>query len=293
VPEVKLDVGTRLGELTIIAELEGGEVARYRVRDDDGTDAELFLMSRDVELERRAAGLCKLRHENLHAVFEAGEWEGRTYLVRELVTGWSVASWLEREGRLRYDQALGIACQLCLASTEAAKAGVGFLGLSPDSIIVDSSGFARADPLRIFATDDDSYKSPEEKRSGAADQKSDVFRIGLMLYRMLSGRMPQRDGSGRVVYQPLSAVDNRLPPELDTAIEVSLSEFPEARYADADKFLDRLHELLMRRPGSASAGPPRWHEDKRFWLYVAVALAAVVAVMALVFGLPPFPFGGW
>ena len=282
----KLKPGQQLGELRVVAELDCDYAASYRMRDVDGNDAELILLPADGDLESRANGLVGVHHENIIAVNEAGRWRGATFIVRELVTGWSLAGWIEREGKLHYDEALGIACQLCLASAAAEKAEAGPLLPYPEAVLVQSDGFARVDQLRLALRGEDGYRSPEEVAGRRPDARSDVFRIALMTYRMLSGRLPRSDD-----FEPLAAADGDLPAALDEVLAKALNRDPDERHADADSLLDQLHELLMRRPAPAAMGPPRWFEDKRFWLYTAIALAALAALLALFFGFPILPLG--
>ena len=287
----KLKPGQELGELRVVAELENDFAESYRMRDVDGNDAELLLLPADEDLERRAGNLAGFHHENIIAVNEAGRWEGASYIVRELVTGWTVAGWIGREGKLHYDEALGIACQLCLASTAAEKSEAGPLLFHPETVLVQSDGFARADPLRLALRGEDAYRSPEEVSRREPDSRSDVFRIALITYHMISGRLPQRDGFGRVGIEPLTAADGNLPGVLDEVLSKALSFDPEERHADADALLDQLHELLMKRPSPAAMGPARWFEDRRFWLYTAIALAALAGLLAVIFGFPIIPLG--
>jgi serine/threonine protein kinase len=289
-PEKKYRPGETVGGWRIVAELEGGDRSHYRVGRAGAPDAELLPLPLDRVLRERIDLVKSLRHENLHALIDAGDADDSTFIVRELIGGWSVASWLEREKKLTYDQALGIACQLCLASTEAAKAGIGFLALNPERVLVDNDGFAKADPLMLQFAGDQQYLSPEERRGDPPDGRSDVFRIALMIYRMLAGRLPERDGFGSIRYQPLGIDDAKLPAALDETLIKALADDPADRFGSTDDLLDLLHPLLMRRPLPAGTAPTSWHEDKRFWLYVAIALAAAVVVLGIIFGLPPLPF---
>ncbi len=284
-----LKPGGDIGGWRIVTALEGDEPARYRVRREDGPDAELVLFPDVPDLERRVAGLEAIKHDNIHMVFNVDRYRNQAFVVRELIAGWSVSDWLEREKQLGYDQALGIACQLCLASAEAAKAGLGFLGFHPGRVLVDGEGFAKADPVRLPVRNEADFQSPEEKRGEEPDQRSDVFRIALMIYQMLSGRLPASDGFGSIDYKPLTDFNEKLPEKLDEVLGRALAQDPRERYADAEALLDELHPLLMSRPVPAGTAPTRWYEDKRFWLYVAVALAALVIILGLIFGLPPLP----
>jgi serine/threonine protein kinase len=279
------------GQWRVLLPLEEGPYPSYRVKDNAGRDAELLILPHNPELERAAVALNTLRHENLLTLYQAGEWRGKTFVIREMVMGQTISDWLRRDRRLGYDQALGIACQLCLASKEAAAAGVASFGFDSGNVRITPDGFVKTDPLRLpLGSQDDRYRAPEEARGASPDVRSDVFRIGLLLYEMLSGRLPYRTIGAGISFEPLSPSVAGLSEIMDKVLAKALSDNPDDRYADAEKLLDDLHPLLMYRPAPASARPTRWHEDSRFWLYVAIALTALALILSLATGLLPFPF---
>ena len=279
------------GRWRVVVQLEDGPVASYRVRDDEGNDAELLLPPPDADLERRIAAASGLRHEHVQAVLDSGRRGGRPYLVRELVTGQSLGDWLRRRGRLEYSQALLIACQLCSVSTAAAESGAPPLAVRPATVTIGADGLVKVDPLGLAAgEDDESYLSPEERRGVKPDQRSDLFRIGLMLHRMLMGRLPRRDGQGRYVPTPPSEEAGELSAELDEALLRALAEDPARRFDDAEEMMRALYLLYAHRPMPVSARPPSWHEDRRFWLYVAIAMGGLALVLALATGMILLPF---
>ncbi len=289
----EIEIGQSVaGRWRVVVRLEDRPVASYRVRDEEGNDAELLLTPPDADLERRIAAVSGLHHEHVLAVLDSGRWGGRPYLVRELVTGQSLHDWLRRRRRLEYKQALLIACQLCSVSTAAAQgqAGAPFLALRPATVMIGADGLVKVDPLGLAAgEDDDLYLSPEERRGAEPNQRSDLFRIGLILHRMLLGRLPRRDGKGRYMPTPPSEEAGELSAELDEAVLRALAEDPARRFADAEEMMRQLYLLYAHRPMPVSARPPSWYEDRRFWLYVAVALGSLAVILAMATGMIPLP----
>ena len=114
--------------------------------------------------------------------------------------------------------------------------------------------------------------------------------IGLILHLMLLGHLPRRDGKGRYVPTPPSEEAGELSTELDEAILKALAEDPARRFADAEEMMHQLYLLYAHRPMPVSAGPPSWYEDRRFWLYVAIAMGGLALVLALATGMIPLPF---
>ena len=290
----ELEIGQIVdGRWRIVVPLEEKPIASYRVRDQEGNDAELLLPPPDIDLERRIAAVSELRHEHVMAVLDSGRLSGRPYLVRELVTGQSLYDWLRHRKRLEYRQALLIACQFCSVSTAAAQGGEEepFLALRPATVMIGADGLIKIDPLGLaVGEDDDLYLSPEERRGAEPDQRSDLFRIGLILHLMLLGHLPRRDGKGRYVPTPPSEEAGELSTELDEAILKALAEDPARRFADAEEMMHQLYLLYAHRPMPVSAGPPSWYEDRRFWLYVAIAMGGLALVLALATGMIPLPF---
>lgn len=274
------------GQWRVLAELETEQGSSFRVADDSGRDGELLVLQELGDLPERVESLSTLRHENIISIWDVGSWGSINYLVRELVTGQTIRDWLSREARLGFDQALGIACQLCLVSSELAKMGVDFLAYSPETIQVTINGFVKIDPLLLNrGSNDTHYHSPEEKGNRHTDQKSDLYRIGLLIHEMLLGRLPARIQDGSHTPDGIHQQYRDVPKELDDVLEVLLAREPADRYASADDLLDRLHPLLMHRPRySTDDKPTKWNEDRRFWLYIALALGAAVIIIAFLLG---------
>lgn len=274
------------GRWRVLAVLESDHGSSFRVADESGNDYELLVLKELGNIPARVEALRPLRHDNIIAVVEAGSWGAFNYLVRELVTGQTVREWLDRDGRLYFEQALGIACQLCLVSSEMAKQGVDFLAYNPERIQININGFVKIDPLLLQRDPGDSrYNSHEELRGRQPNQKSDLFRIGMIIHEMLLGRLPSREKSGSTKPENIHTQVKDVPEALDDVVSILLAEDPAERYANTDDLLDRLHPLLMQRPRLVSeSGPTKWHEDKRFWLYIALGLGAAVIIIAFLLG---------
>lgn len=274
----------------VVTALEVGSAPSWRVVGPDGRDGE-FLMLPGIsveELDEACRAVAGVQHENLVRPLESFEWDGVACLVRELPAGISLDEWMRREQRLDMDQALGIACQLCLVATEAAKRGIGFVGFAPERIVVTVEGFAKVDPNgRLFVPADDPWRSPEERRGDKGSASSDLFRIAVLIHAMLDGARPKIGPDG-VTLNPIHDGDASMHAELDEILQHATAVDPGARPADATVLLDKLHPLLMGRPEPGSDIPTRWYEDKRFWLYVTGGLLALLALAALFTGQMPF-----
>jgi hypothetical protein len=252
---MKLVAGDVVGKWKVNAELESG----YRVRCADGNPAELLFVELSEEQKERFAHLQELEHENVVAQYEIVEYEGETALVRQLVTGQTFAQWLANEVQPSWDQVLGVACQLCLASTILGKHEIDYVGFQPDALVITPDGFALVDPLMLERKTDEAYQAPEEQK-GNRNQRSDVYRIA------------------KFIEKTLSASDL---PRIQEVIDKATTANESDRYQTADDLLNQLHSLLTQKFVDPNLPPDKWHQDKRLWLYLAIGLAVGAIAMSL------------
>jgi eukaryotic-like serine/threonine-protein kinase len=240
--------------------------------------------------QREARAVARLQHPNIVTVFLIGETpDGRPYLVMEYVDGESLAAICGREGAMPPPRAIGITRQIGSALGEAHAAGVVHRDLKPENIIVGTRrrtadfvkvldfGIAKIVGAKsdvsqltrtgaIFGTPH--YIAPEQASGGEVDHRADLYSLGVILFRMLTGRLPFDAAGGMQVLlahireQPPRPRD--LNPELSVELEDvvlrSLAKDPAARWQSADELtaaLDRVPELSpaqLPSPRSTWAG---------------------------------------
>ena len=164
--------------------------------------------ARDAEALGRfleeARSLVALSHPNITTLFDVGEHDGRVYLVFEHLKGQSLRA--EMAGRpMNVRRAIELAVQIADAVAGAHAAGFTRGGFSPDSIAITSRGRAKISVFEPGARADvdrdgpairhPDYDSPEEAGGQPADERSDVYTVGAMLYEMLTTRRPLHKGS--------------------------------------------------------------------------------------------------
>jgi serine/threonine-protein kinase len=182
----------------------------------------------------QARALVPLSHPNITTLFDAGEHGGRVYFAFEFVKGQSLRA--EMAGRsMNPRRALELAIHVTDAVAEAHASGFMHGGLSPDSIMVTAKGHAKIPTFHlasqtgfVVAGHEEAlldYESPEEARGEAADERSDVYSIGAVLYEMLTTRRPPSRGASAP-----SAWNPRVLPELDEVLLRSLAPNPLSRY---------------------------------------------------------------
>jgi len=240
--------------------------------------------------QREARAVARLQHPNIVTVFLIGETpEGLPYIVMEYVDGESLSAICSREGTLAVGRALGITRQIASALSEAHGAGVVHRDLKPENIIVATRRHAqdfvkvldfgiakivgaRADVSQltrtgtIFGTPH--YIAPEQASGGEVDHRADLYSLGVILFRMVTGRLPFEGSGGMQVLlahireQPPRPRDlnPRLSRELEEVILRALVKDPAARWQSADEFILALERVPEAKAEGGAAQPGRWPE---------------------------------
>ncbi len=232
----------------------------------------------------RAQTMIAMSHPNVTTVFDVGEQDGRLYLVFEFLKGQSLRA--EMAGRaMNVRRAVELAIQMADAIADAHAAGFVHGGLSPDSIVITAKGHAKIPPLEFatrggFEQSDgvsrlSDYDSPEEARGEAADERSDIYSIGAMLYEMLSARRPPHRGAAA------PSVSNRhVPPEIDDVVLRAVAPNPNSRLQSAATLAAELRSvsaILDVRGGASDEdhGEPPAANVSRALIMTALILAAI------------------
>lgn len=280
--------------------IEGTEIAgRYRVvsRLGSGGMADVYLAD-DLQLDRRVAlkllhrrfagdpdfverfrreaqAAAGLQHPNIVSVYDRGEWDGTSYISMEYLPGRTLKDVIRDESPLDPLRAVTIAQQVAHAARFAHAGGVIHRDFKPQNVIVGPDdravvtdfGIARAGAAGITEAGSvmgtAHYISPEQAQGGDVVPASDIYSIGIMLYEMLTGRVPFDAESPvaialkHVSEQPLppSSITPGIGPDLDETVLWMLRKDPADRPADADSLiraLDAISERL-RAAGDTSA----------------------------------------
>jgi serine/threonine protein kinase len=195
-----------------------------------------------------ARGVGILSHPNVIALFDAGEHEGRVYLVFEFLTGQSLRA--EMAGRpMNVRRAVELAIQVADAVADAHAADFVHGGLSPDSIVVTAKGHAKIPAFELAARGGfepggarlRDYDSPEEAGGRPADDRSDIYSVGAILYEMLTTRRPSHKGAAA------PSVSNRhVIPELDDIVLRAVAPNPDSRHQSAVTLAAELRSVAAR-----------------------------------------------
>ena len=226
---------------------------------DKATDAE----ARE-RFRREARSAAKLTHPNIVPLLTFGDVSGDLYFVMGYVEGETLATRLERVGRLSPDEARTRLAELADALEYAHRAGIVHRDLKPENILLDAAtgramltdfGIARDLGHEASLTSTGiivgtpHYMSPEQASGDRTiDGRSDIYSLGVIGYRMVSGTLPFGGANVReVIAQHLTALPAPLPqainessPALSAALERALAKTPGARWATAAELRDAL-----------------------------------------------------
>jgi serine/threonine protein kinase/tetratricopeptide (TPR) repeat protein len=214
IPVHELPTGsTFAGRYQIIEGLgEGGMGFVYKVFDTDIQEKiALKLLRPEIALDKETVGRFsnelklarKISHRNVCRMFDLGKAEGTTFITMEFVPGEDLKKFIRKAGQLGAGRAISIAKQVCEGLAEAHHLGVIHRDLKPQNIMVDEEGNARimdfgiARSLRgkgitgagvMIGTPE--YMSPEQVEGKETDQRADIYSLGIVLYELLTGRVP-------------------------------------------------------------------------------------------------------
>jgi serine/threonine-protein kinase len=237
-----------------------------------------------ARFERGARNLSAIRHPNVCTLYDYGETEdGSPFLAIELIHGESLKELLDREGPLGAARAVAIARQIASALQAAHDAGIVHRDLKPANVMLER-GADGADVAKVvdfdiakgpgaqsgeevtrlgFVVGTPEYMSPEQLMGDALDGRSDIYSLGLVLFRMLTGSLPFRGGSTHeVMVQRLTTPPLRIEevsaaarnvPGLQAALDRALAVQREHRYARAADLAADLDRVLA---GTAPAAAP-------------------------------------
>jgi len=275
---MSIAIGTRLGPYEIVAPLGAGGMGEvYRARDTRlGRDVAVKILpaevsgdpSRRQRFEQEARAVAALNHPNIIAIYDVGE----GYIVSELVDGESL-----RGLKPGLRKTIDIGVQIAAGLAAAHAAGITHRDLKPENVLL-----ARDGPGMVMGTV--GYMSPEQVRGQTADQRSDIFSFGLILYELLAGK---RAFSGDTSVETMTAIlkedaadlPETVPSGVRQIVAHCLEKDPDNRFQSAKDLGFAL--LQFERPSVTSAARPvkirRW---RKFLLPVGVAAIVAIAFFA-------------
>jgi eukaryotic-like serine/threonine-protein kinase len=224
---------------------------------------------------REARSVAQVSHPNVVSVIDAGEDGGYPYIVFEYVQGETLKQRIDRLGRLPLDEAAAYAIEVGRGLAAAHTNKLVHRDVKPQNVLIDPEGRAKvtdfgiareleSDGLtktgRVLGTTD--YVSPEQAMGQGVDARSDIYSLGVLLYEMLTGRVPFEADSlvgvaMKHVNEPMPDLQELRPDAssaLAAVIERATLKDPKKRYADMNAMLAELEgalEVEVSRSGTA------------------------------------------
>jgi serine/threonine-protein kinase len=246
---------------------------------------------REERLLQEAEAAARLSHPNIVTLFDVGRTEHGPFLVLELLRGQSLARRLD-QGPVPLREALAIASEVAKGLACAHAAGVVHRDLTPGNIFLCADGqvkvldlgMAHAFGRRKVEGGTPAYMAPEQRRGAPEDERTDVFALGVILFRMLAGEPPFGDGDGKASRGPPATPRLEVPalPALEPFVSRMLARDPVKRPRDAADvstvLLALLRELERAPSGIEPARVRRQRPSRR-----AATAAPVPSVAVLPF----------
>src|SRR4051794_34092529 len=224
---------------------------------------------------REASHAAGLQHQHVVSVYDRGEWEGTSYIAMEYVAGRTLKQIIqetEPPTPLEPQRAVDLTVQILRAARFAHRRGVIHRDFKPHNVIVDDEGRAKVAELgiaRAGAADmtqtgsimgTAQFLSPEQAQGHAVTARSDLCSIGIVLYELLTGRVPfEAETAVTIALKqvseppvPPSQINPAVTPELEAVVLRALEKDPANRFADADEFIAALEAAGSRIPSAAA-----------------------------------------
>ena len=316
IPKEELTTGTTFaGRYEIIEELGKGGMGRvYKVKDEK-LDEEMALkvlkpeIAADKGMIERFKNELKLArkiaHKSICKMYDLNEEEDNPYITMEYVKGEDLKSYIRRKAKLSEEETIAIAKQVCEGLEEAHELGVIHRDLKPQNIMIDEKSNAKVLDFGIarsveapgvtqsgvmIGTPD--YMSPEQAEGEEADQRSDIYAMGVILYEMVTGSVPFKGDTAFSVAlkhkSKLPTDPKKLNPgisdELSRLILICMEKDKERRYQKAEELLADLRNIEEGLPLGTKIRPRRETFiaaliRKRLFIPALVAALAIIAVV--------------
>ena len=267
------------GRYRIVRKLGSGGMANvYLAEDEDlGRRVAIKILNEryandDLFIERfrrEAKSAAALSHPNIVSVYDRGEAEGTYYIAMEVIEGRSLKELIMTRGPLPIAAALSYTHEMLEALRFAHRHGIIHRDIKPHNILIGERlkvtdfGIARAGASQMTEAGSimgtAQYLSPEQARGAPVTASSDLYSVGIVLYEMLTGKVPFTGDSAIEIAmkhlneapKPPSKIRPEIPDELDAVVLRALAKNPEDRYQTAEEFSEDLHRVEAGLPLAA------------------------------------------
>ena len=229
-------------------------------------------LAQDEDFRRRfnaeSQAVAQLSHPNIVSVYDVSRGGDTEYIVMELIDGITLKQYMEKRGQLNWRESLHFIIQIMRGLSHAHSRGIVHRDIKPQNIMVLRDGSVKVADFGIACLENSAqtltqealgsvhYISPEQARGDRIDARSDIYSAGVVLYEMLTGRLPfEGDSAVSVAIQHLSSIplapreiNPDIPEQLELICMKAMASDIDRRYASADDMIADL-EAFRKNPG--------------------------------------------
>lgn len=214
---------------------------------------------------RESQAAAGLSHPNIVGVYDVGKEGNIHFIIMELIDGKVLSDVIKEEGRLDYKEAISIIRQVASALSLAHKNQIIHRDIKPHNILITSTGVAKLADFGIAKAVSAAtivggnnkimgsvhYFSPEQARGAYVDERSDIYSLGIVLYEMLTGKVPF-DGDNPVsialmhINDPMPSLTKEvpgIPPQLEKIVNKATEKYQSNRYKSVDDMIRDLDDI--------------------------------------------------
>jgi len=299
--------GTMISQYKVIERIGAGGMGEVYLAEDSELKRQVALKFLPVHLcsetdcrarfKREAQATAKLNHPNIVTIYEVGEYNSRPFIAMEYCRGETLRSMLNQL-EVSTEKAIELVIEICEGLNKAHRDGVIHRDIKPANIVIDENGHARLLDFGLAAVHGEEpitktgstkgtigYMSPEQIRGEAADNRSDLFSLGVVFYRILTGRTPfKADNEASTLNAilnekppPISKYKTDIPEQLQKIVFRLLEKDPDNRYQSAAAVVSDLKKVNDISELISSHKPPvDWWN--RYIVTTAVGILLIFAV---------------
>ena len=216
--------------------------------------------------KRESQAAAGLSHPNIVGVYDVGREGNINYIVMELIEGRTLNDIIEDEAPMDYRRVIDISKQVASALKVAHKNKINHRDVKPHNIMITNDGVVKLADFGIARAVNDAtlstgskivgsvhYFSPEQARGNYVDERSDIYSLGIVMYEMLTGRVPF-DGDNPVTVAlkhineeitPPSELVSGIPPALERCVMKATNKYQTNRYSSAEEMIEELDNIAF------------------------------------------------
>ncbi len=256
---------------------------------------------------REAQAAAALNHPNICTIHAIDEVDGQMFIAMEFIEGQSLREKIEA-GPLKIDEAIKFTTQVADGLQAAHEKGITHRDIKSANVMITQKGQAKIMDFGLaklarggtmltkegMTLGTAAYMSPEQARGEVVDHRTDIWSLGVVLYEMISGRLPFRgEYEQAMLYailnedpEPLTALRTGVPMELERIVNKLLAKDPALRYQHADELpadlrVIKTHPIGLSRISTikTAPAPPAPRQRLLIWIMAGITLTAVVVAL--------------